>query len=426
MPRTTHLPVLLLVCIPLWMGADNPAAPSRPAVRGPQPRPVAAPSAAAIDGSIRRGVEFLLGRQNSNGSWGSAFPARPENVLAPVPGAHHAFRAAVTSLCISALIETGGDGPEVAKATAAGEAWLFEHLQKLRRATPSVIYNIWGHAYALEALVRMLDRQPEDKDRHRKIRGLINHQIGMLARYECVDGGWWYYDFNARTKKPSGASSSFTTATVLVALEGAKRAGADVPQRLIDRATASIRRQRKPDFSYCYGEYLKRRPMLGINRPGGSLGRSQVCNLAMRLWGNREVTDAVLETWLDRLFARNLWLQMGRKRPIPHESWFGVAGYFFYYGHYYAALCIEQLPPQRRRPYYDHLARVLLCLQEKDGSWWDFPLYDYHQQYGTALALMSLGRCRHVDRRAGHPAEKITTEAWRTRRIKVEAANRPG
>jgi hypothetical protein len=40
------------------------------------------------------------------------------------------------------------------------------------------------------------------------------------------------------------------------------------------------------------------------------------------------------------------------------------------------------------------LAHVLLRLQEKDGSWWDFPLYDYHQQYGTAFALMSLARCR--------------------------------
>ena len=32
-------------------------------------------------------------------------------------------------------------------------------------------------------------------------------------------------------------------------------------------------------------------------------------------------------------------------------------------------------------------------LQEKDGSWWDFPFYDYHQQYGTAMALMTLQRC---------------------------------
>ncbi len=62
------------------------------------------------------------------------------------------------------------------------------------------------------------------------------------------------------------------------------------------------------------------------------------------------MTDAVVETWLDRLFARELWLDLGRKRPIPHESWFQVAGYFFYYGHYYAGRCIEILPPAERPP----------------------------------------------------------------------------
>jgi hypothetical protein len=123
----------------------------------------------------------------------------------------------------------------------------------------------------------------------------------------------------------------------------------------------------------------------------------------MRLWGDSEVTDEVVRLWLDRLFARNLWLDMGRKRPIPHESHFAIAGYFFYYGHYYAARCIELLPPDQRTAYQSHLAHVLLRLQEKDGSWWDFPLYDYHQQYGTAFALMSLVRCRSAAGAAEKP-----------------------
>ncbi|MDA0725119.1 MAG: hypothetical protein O3B25_12745, partial [Verrucomicrobia bacterium] len=81
-------------------------------------------------------------------------------------------------------------------------------------------------------------------------------------------------------------------------------------------------------------------------------------------------------------------------RPVPHESWFQVAGYFFYYGHYYAAFCIKTLPEADQPLYQNHLAAILLPLQEKDGSWWDYPFYDYHQQYGTAMALMSLKRCR--------------------------------
>jgi hypothetical protein len=114
----------------------------------------------------------------------------------------------------------------------------------------------------------------------------------------------------------------------------------------------------------------------------------------MYLWGDEATTREIMRTWLDRLFARNLWLDMGRKRPIPHESWFLVAGYFFYYGHYYAARCIEQLDPAERPRFRGYSANVLIPLQEKDGSWFDFPFYDYHQQYGTAFAVMTLLRCR--------------------------------
>ncbi len=388
---------LALICLPAWAG-EEPSRPPALAEIGPKPNPVAPPAAAEVERSIRRGIDFLLKRQNGDGSWGSANITRPEDVYAPVPGAHQAFHAAVTALCISALIETGGADEEVAKALDRAEAWLFQNLPNVRRATPDAFYNSWTHAYAIQALVRMLGRRPDDAQRRQRIRELIEHQIGMLERYEVVDGGWAYYDMNAHTQKPSGSTISFVTAAVLVALHEAKQVGIEASERLIDRATASIRRQRKTDFSYLYGEYTKYRPMMPVNRPGGSLGRSQACNAAMRIWGDKQTTNAVIETWLDRLFARNLWLDIGRKRPIPHESWFQVAGYFFYFGHYYAARCIELLPEKDRGPFQDHLAHVLLRLQEKDGSWWDFPLYDYHQQYGTAFALMSLHRAQKTDR----------------------------
>jgi hypothetical protein len=341
----------------------------------------------------------LLADQNPDGSWGSAERTKGLNIYAPVPGAHHAFRAAVTSLCVSALIEVDGDSDAVRQAIDRGEAWLVKHLPSLRRANDDALYNVWGHAYAIQALVRLhgrlsSDTASTDTQRRDKIKSLIADQIGFLARYESVDGGWGYYDFRVGAQRPTSASTSFTTATALVAFHEARTIGVATPEKLTRRAVDSIRRQRKPDFSYLYAEDLKWRPMHPINRPGGSLGRSQVCNLALRLWGDERVSDAVMQTWLDRLFARNLWLDMGRKRPIPHESHFLVAAYFFYYGHYYAALCIEQLQPDARPFYQDHLAMVLLRLQEQDGSWWDFPFYDYHQPYGTAFALMSLKRCQ--------------------------------
>jgi hypothetical protein len=383
---------LLAVFLALGFSGESIAVPPAEEARL-RPKPVPPPAPESIRDAIHRGVAFLLKDQNADGSWGSPHRTKDLNIYAPVPGAHHAFRAAVTALCVSALIEAGGDAAEVQKAIERGESWLMQELPRVRRGSADTLYNIWAHAYGIQALVRMHGRLPKDTVRQHKIEDLIRGQMDLLARYESVDGGWGYYDFRVGAQRPATDSTSFQTATALIAFFEAKAIGVPPPERLVLRPVDSIHRQQKPDFSYLYGEYLKWKPMHPINRPGGSLGRSQACNLALRLWGDSRITDAVLTTWLDRLFVRNLWLDMGRKRPIPHESHFYVAGYFYYYGHYYAALCIEQLKPADRPFYQDQLAHVLLPLQETNGSWWDFPLYNYHQQYGTAFALMTLKRC---------------------------------
>jgi hypothetical protein len=386
------LTVLLAFSLPLCAAEKklkaNPSAKADPI---PRPKPIKPPTEKEIQQSIRRGVDFLIGYQNKNGSWGSATRTKSLNIYAPVPGSHHAFRAATTSLCIKALIEIGDKRPEVLAALERGEAWLLDQLSRVRRANPTALYNVWAHSYSIQALLRMQERHGGDEKKLAAIRKLVELQIDLLNRYAVVAGGWGYYDFDIHTKQPGGQPTSFTTATAMIALKEAIDAGYEVPKPMLKKGLATIKRQQKPDFSYLYSENFLFYPMSGINRPGGSLGRSQACNLALRLWDDKRITDQVLINWLDRLATRNLWLDIGRKRPIPHESYFQVAGYFFYYGHYYAAGCIEQLPDEQQKKYRGYLANILLPLQEKDGSWWDYPLYDYHQSYGTAYSLMALG-----------------------------------
>jgi hypothetical protein len=389
--------------------ADQAAKATYPlAVQGPKPLEVTPPTAAELQSSIERGIDFLLGAQRASGAWGGPQRTKDLNIYAPGMASHTAFRTATTSLAVLALVEAqvALDKERQEKATSAidrGEAWLLEHSGELRRAEPDAysqsmglaLYNVWGHAYAIQALAALHQRAADDPQRQKKLADLVAFHVNRLKQDEFVGGGWGYYDTKTRTQVPGDSSNSFVTATVLVALEAAKPLGAELPPASVKKAVDSIVRQRYPDFSYAYGEYLELFPRMAINRPGGSLGRSQACNLALRLYGDKAVTDEVLQAWLNRLFARNGWLSIGRKLPVPHESYFSVAGYFYYYGHYYAALCIDELPASSRPYFQDHLARILLPLQEKDGSWWDYPLYDYHQSWGTAMAVSALVRCRH-------------------------------
>ncbi len=400
MARTvTVLFTLFLVLLPraAARGDESPVAGSAAVAEDPDPIPrpkgPASMSPAEIDGAIDRGRRFLVGIQNPDGSFGSAENTKDLNIIAGI-GSHLGFRAATTAMCVQALIEEDDGSAEVGEAIARGEKWLFDELPNVRRDNPMLIYNVWAHGYGIQALVAMHGRKPDDAARRERIEGLIRGQYEKLEKYESAEGGWGYYDFKNGTQRPASSSTSFVNAMVLVAFADARGIGVPPPEKVTKRAVAATELQMLPDFSYLYGSYLRTKPRRGINRPAGSLGRSQACNLALRLWGNEKITDQVYEDWLDRLVTRNGWLDLGRKRPIPHESFFQVAGYFYYFGHYYAARIIEQLPPEKRPFYQDHLARILIDIQDADGSWWDYPLYNYHQQYGTAYAIMSLHRCR--------------------------------
>lgn len=371
------------------------AGPKPPNLKPKPPEPV---TPEQLDSSIRRGVEYLLSAQQKDGSFGTPALKGGVPIYAGI-GTLNSYSAATSALCVSALIEAGGDRPDVLKAIEKGEAFLMAALPKERRDDPTLINNVWGHAYGIQALVRMHGRLPDDKERKKKIEALIRDQFDKLGKYESAQGGWGYYDFNAGTQRPASDSTSFVNAAVLVAMHEAKAIGVEPPAKLLKRGVEMTQWQRQPDGTYLYGTYLKNRPTMGINRPPGSLGRSVACNCALRLWGDKVITDAVLTEWMDRLIVKNGWLSVARKTTIPHESFFQVAGYFYYFGHYYAALTIPLMPAAERDFYRDHLAGILMPLQDPDGSWLDYLLYDYGKQYGTAFAVMSLQACKKAEKK---------------------------
>ena len=354
------------------------------------------PTADQIDAAMRRGVDFLIEDQNANGSWGGPTRTKGLNIYAPMPGAHHAFRAGASGLALSGLIDARDARPEAKAAIAKAADWVSAELPKLRRADPTTTYNVWGHAYGLRALSRLY-RIETDSSRKEHWARLAQEQVDLAGRYEEVNGGWGYLDVfdEITTQKPSGMPTSFTTATLLLAMDEARREMAvKISEPTSRRALESIRAQRTPDFSYTYSFDHRMHPRKDINLPAGSLARSQVCNACLRAYGDAAVNDEVIHTWAKRFLDREGFLSIGRKRPVPHETHFRISGYFYYYGIYYFTESVRLLPKPTHADYARRLAAILIARQEKDGSWWDYPLYDYHQPYGTGYALMALSWCR--------------------------------
>lgn len=335
-----------------------------------------------IDQSIARGIEFLKKDQQPAGFWGTGLETHGTEVYSMVPGSLDSFRIGTSSLCVMALREMGE------QATHDKGLEYLLNAPDARRDAGDMIYNTWAHIYLLQAMAEEMPHNPDPR-----IRKVAEREIADLVRYSTYMGGWNYYDFEAQTQHPSMGPTSFGTAAGLVALYEAKNAGLDVPEKLTRQAVHRLEDMRLPNGVYLYGSDYKYIPRLPANRPKGAVGRTQTANYALKLWGWDKLDRQKLREGLDLLFADHAFLDMGRKRPIPHESWYQTAGYYYYFDHYYASRLFEMLEPADKAEYAPRLAAAVLPHQDPDGSWWDFPMWDFHKPYGTAFAIMTLRRC---------------------------------
>ncbi|MAI73890.1 MAG: hypothetical protein CMM01_23735 [Rhodopirellula sp.] len=340
-----------------------------------------------------KGIEFLISTQRYDGGWGG--PQWTGGVDSdPVPGAFRSFDIAVTAMCLEALLADTKGGRSIEQARLRALRFLLDRTGTIKRAGPTDLPNVWAHCYCIQTFSRLHQLSASQAERSTLAAAIRMHMTG-LERWQSIHGGWFYY--GSGMSQPINPSCSFVNAAVLVALARAKKIGVEADGRMVTRAIEATKMMRKPDSSFMYTMRVptdKARAMALINRPCGSLGRSQAGNVALRLWGDKHITDEVLKEWLGRLITRHGWLDMGRKRPIPHESHAAVAGYFYYFGMYYGGLCISQLPDDERQLYQQHLADRIIKRQEQDGSWFDYPLYSYHKPYGTAFALLTLEHCK--------------------------------
>jgi len=347
--------------------------------------------------SVERAAQYLVDNQNEKGSWGSG---APESVLELgfARESYYAWPIASQGLACMALASLP-DTPErrrtleravrylcTTRLPARGDDWDVDH--------------VWSALYGFVATVELVADErfaaPEWQTLVRE-RGRAFYDI--LVRYQADTGGWAYYDDPPFIRTPTWATS-FCTALVLPALLQAKASGfIDVEQRIIDRATRYVQACALPGGAYSYDRTAVTR--LGgvehINLIQGSLGRTQVCNWALRRAGDRKVTDDVLREGLEAFFDYHAFLDHVRTRPIPHEGFYANAGYFYFFAHYYAAKVIAELPAEERESWHRRLRPHLTKTQWERGATSDFLKTTYMITASTSYLILSLSEGLRVD-----------------------------
>lgn len=358
------------------------------AKHGPAGEDTPLPTPADVVGAIGKGVTYMLSIQNEDGSWGSW--DKPAHEFWSNPYSHKAWIAATTGLGVMAMLEQPDE-----KALAAADRGLDYLLaaESPKRPSDWDVDNTWGYVYVLDTMATALAHpRYEDAPRTPKLRAKAAECIAELAQYQTPSGGWGYYDFDTLANRPSWATS-FETAAAIVGLVGAREQGLELPPDMYEEAIKALQRSRLANGAFDYN--IDAIPYMGlewINNVKGSLSRIQVGHYALLRAGVDNLTHAQVLWGLDQFFEHHRFLDIARQRVEPHEAYYYNSGYFYYFGHYYAARLLDLLPEAERTRYASRLAREIVKTQADDGSMWDFYFNTYGPAYGTAFGVMTLSR----------------------------------
>jgi hypothetical protein len=339
--------------------------------------------------SIAKAAAWLVKTQNANGSWGHGV-LESVQMLWCANETHYAFQMAANGLVIKALLAID-ETPERRAALEKGLEWLCT-TRMPKRGSDWDIDCSWSGLYGFNGIVAAaLDPRFQAEPWKSKLakRGLELYQL--LEKNQEPMGGWGYYEGPVVSHRPTW-STSFSTACVIPSLIDAKeKLGWALDPEVAARAVRYVDRCRLPNGAVSYDlDSVPRMEGEMINATKGSLGRIQVANWALRRAHVASVTDERIRQGLELFFEHHKFLDAARLMPVPHESWYQNAAYFYFFGHYHAALAINELPAAEREALHARLRPHLVKAQWEDGSSVDFLNTSWMRIAGTCFSLLAL------------------------------------
>jgi hypothetical protein len=370
--RSTRFAALLLV------------ASASVALAGEDEKAKAAPSVdSAVGRAVARIVELqeTLSEKKSEraNEWPYQGVYRESKDVSPV-----GYRVGGTAICAWALAEAPqfGASEEARAAVERGVGFVLEMLEHERMSSEFIGgYDVrgWGHTYALNLFLQLRAKKRVPKKYDAAVERAIGDLVKLLQTTEIVDSGGWNYSRPGGGKSAAPASP-FMTAPTLLALYEAKRQGERVDAEVVARALTALEACRTEEGVIPYTTAG------GRDEWPGAIGRTPATEVALLLAGRSDV--ARVRTSLEQFLEHWEWLEKRRKGTGTHVPPYGIAPYYFFYAHTYAAFAIEFLPEAERAEFRRRLHERLFQVQEPTGGWND-RVFERSENYGTAMALLA-------------------------------------
>ena len=378
----------IAVVLPLLLQSPEAAAKSAqqaPEAEKPVPEGLGPDEARS---SIQLSSRWLVSNQHPDGSWGVGVmdSVQFDNFSVET---YYDFQLAANGLAFCALASLE-ETPERRASLDKSLEWLLS-TRLPKRGNNWDVDCTWPAVYGLQAMV-VAGRDPRfaKPELKAKVEARGMEFYALLEHNQEPKGGWGYYEGPAVSKRPTW-STSFTTSAGLVAILGAQKLGWKTDPKVAARAAQYLEECKLPTGAYQYDHSIV--PWVGgesINDIKGSLGRMQAANLALRRAGDKSITDERIRKALGNFFEDHKFLDVGRMRPIPHEAYYFVAAYFYFFGHCYCGQVINELPEAEREAWHQKLRAHVVKVQWKDGSSIDFPNMSCMQIAGTAFSILAL------------------------------------
>ncbi len=326
---------------------------------------------------LKQAVQQLVAMQESDGAWPYEGVYRVKGEI-PI-----GYRVGGTALVCEALLHGASANDSKAQlALVRGTEFVLKGLEHpLMQSSRDERYDVrvWGQAFALEFLcqTRAADRAGDNKQ---QIDAGITKLVESLIIEELSAGGWNYASRRAH--------ASFVTGPITQALLLARSQGEKVPNDLLARCREVLQDSRLESGAFFYsGTSTATRRNDRRAKVPGSIARSPLCESTLLLLGSGS-HEAILNSL--NYFHRH-WSELEKRRAQPgtHVGEYGIAPYYFYFGHRYAAQAIELLPASARDRERRKLRDVVLRTRQQDGTWND-RVFPRSRNYGTAMSVLAL------------------------------------